>query len=184
MNSRWGSLAITAIAFSLLLPSASYAAIVHIELQVEAINFDNFGTGLEVGDVIGYLEFDDASFAPVGGSSGGVISFYGAELTDFSLSFGGTEYRLDDLTQAIVLYATEDLIGDPTIFFEANNTDIYFGNSAQSVPLYRLAGHDPDDPVPTAFSIDFSANIVPLPAAVWLLGSGLGLLGWIRRKRV
>ena len=28
----------------------------------------------------------------------------------------------------------------------------------------------------------FSATVVPVPAAVWLMGSALGLLGWVRRK--
>jgi len=29
----------------------------------------------------------------------------------------------------------------------------------------------------------YTYNVIPLPAAVWLFGSGLGLLGWMKRKR-
>ena len=32
-----------------------------------------------------------------------------------------------------------------------------------------------------AVSIEITA--VPVPAAVWLFGSGLGVLGWMRRRR-
>ena len=40
-------------------------------------------------------------------------------------------------------------------------------------------GHDAFD----TFSIDnVSVQAVPVPAAVWLFGSGLGLLGWLRRR--
>jgi hypothetical protein len=30
--------------------------------------------------------------------------------------------------------------------------------------------------------INMSTAVIPVPAAVWLFGSALGLLGWIRRR--
>lgn len=36
---------------------------------------------------------------------------------------------------------------------------------------------------PAYFAMD-SLNIVPIPGAVWLFVSGLGLLGWLKRKRI
>jgi hypothetical protein len=30
---------------------------------------------------------------------------------------------------------------------------------------------------------DISVSMVPVPAAIWMFGSGLGLLGWIRRRK-
>jgi hypothetical protein len=38
----------------------------------------------------------------------------------------------------------------------------------------------PDD---TATFATFTPEVIPVPAAVWLFGSALGLLGWMRRKK-
>ncbi len=35
---------------------------------------------------------------------------------------------------------------------------------------------------PSTGSVKFAGSVVPLPAAVWLFGSGLGFLAWVRRR--
>ncbi len=61
------------------------------------------------------------------------------------------------------------------------HTESAFGaewSDLASVGIYISSG------VPQSLTIDnFSASIVPIPAAVWLFGSGLGLLGWMRRRQ-
>jgi hypothetical protein len=49
-------------------------------------------------------------------------------------------------------------------------------------PVIQLVLNDnPDSAFGTVGCTHFSASL-PAPAAIWLLGSALGLLGWMRRK--
>ncbi|MCP3908415.1 MAG: VPLPA-CTERM sorting domain-containing protein [Gammaproteobacteria bacterium] len=61
------------------------------------------------------------------------------------------------------------------------HTESAFGaqwSDLTSVGIYITSG------VPQTLTIDnFSASIVPIPAAVWLFGSALAGLGWLRRKQ-
>jgi hypothetical protein len=47
------------------------------------------------------------------------------------------------------------------------------GGSSKSDPLFALAVHDGN----------IGGAVVPVPAAVWLFGSALGLLGWMRWRK-
>jgi hypothetical protein len=47
--------------------------------------------------------------------------------------------------------------------------NFYLGFTANNIPSF-------------AGIVGIDMNVVPVPAAVWLFGSGLGLLGWLRRR--
>lgn len=167
---------------TLLLSSISNAEIIRVELMVEAINYDNYVTGLLAGDSLGYLEYDDTELVrPQEGPPGENNRGVNTEFTSFYINLADTAYGLEDLQFSKVSYDSNNLYETPYLTFEIDTPDFYLGNIRISSDLYRLVGHDPANPVPTAFSLDYSATVVPIPAAVYLFASGLGFLGWSRK---
>lgn len=85
-----------------------------------------------------------------------------------------------------IFNASNALIANVT--FGAANTGASFDNSAGAnnalLPAYSLVGvNGATAGVDGRVASPGSVSAVPLPAAVWLLGSGLGLLGAARRRR-
>ena len=95
---------------------------------------------------------------------------YMATLTDFEF------LAPMELTGMNVTTATESLgsLAKPGSFtFDAEPGEYY-------VSFFGLAGKPP---YPSQYGIEISQVVVPVPAAVWLFGSGLlGLIGVARRK--
>ena len=82
------------------------------------------------------------------------------------LSAHGLETKFAAIDRSAV--SASDIGGYASVFGEADqNGDI--------VGVGTLANGDQG-----AFLI---SSVVPIPAAVWLFASGLGLLGWLRRAR-
>jgi hypothetical protein len=80
----------------------------------------------------------------------------------------------------IAIYDTTVIVDDdaPT-YFNFNYVGI------DRLEFNSFGGIDAGTPgTGTQFAMDnFTYSVVPIPAAVWLFGSGLGLLGWIRRRK-
>jgi hypothetical protein len=63
-------------------------------------------------------------------------------------------------------------------FFYLNNNVVW-----SQAGLSQLDGTSDGNTINNAVAaIRVNSNVVPIPAAVWLFGSGLGLLGWLRRR--
>ncbi len=54
--------------------------------------------------------------------------------------------------------------------------------SALTIYIQRALSESPTSPFTQGYTLQFTASPVPVPAAVWLFGSALGLMGWMRRK--
>jgi hypothetical protein len=98
------------------------------------------------------------------------------ELDSFDLAF-----------QALVFPGTITgyLSGGGTISTGINTTgivvfdELWVGLSSVDITFSAPASND----FQVAFIDDITLQAVPVPAAVWLFGSGLSILGWLRRRR-
>lgn len=134
--------------------------------------------------------YDSPSFAPFSGAieHSGRVQFNGSmEVGDFTIRFA--EDRPDG-TSGFVMESNYGLMG---IMFDIANPIIEaFDNSlviagdilvspelAGLIERPSAAGTDAGMALVVADSA-----IVPIPAAAWMFGSALGLLGWVRRRTV
>jgi len=141
-------------------------------------------------DVSGYVQFDDSSFD--GSTSQFLLN---SSITDLSLTAFGSVFTLADVVTAdTTIINSADAI--PII---VNGAGLLANNGSQAIAFFPegFDGTAINGDASLAYSttptfgpftyhaVKWEASVVPIPAAVWLFGSGLlGLIGIARRKKV
>ena len=80
----------------------------------------------------------------------------------------------------VQVWTPHTLTGSTVTASSATNWDNEAWDNVGSAAVHRE-----DDIAPwggVVYAVWAPSTVVPIPAAVWLFGSGLGLLGWMRRK--
>ena len=178
MLSRTAKAALVALA--LLLPIFVNAEVVRLEITVDSVSHDTFGTGAQAGDTLGYMEYDDTGLVRCCVTEPGQIFL--TVLTAFSFDFAGEQHGLEDLRQNQVFLDDDNLYENPYTFFEIETNDLVTYLLGATPNSYIFQGHDPND-TGIFFEMAINTTAVPIPAAAYLFASGLGLLGWFRRRK-
>jgi hypothetical protein len=182
---------LAAIAFALVLPLSAPA------VRADSVSFSDEGTygvtwpggagweGFAVASASFLITFDPTQYYPVQ-SIAGIISNLEYSVTD--PRFQTTPLTLNPITSFQYAYGTltlysdatknKDLKGTPNITIGINGwTNL---NPASAV-WYSQTGFF--DTLTTSGEVSITASPVPLPAALPLFAGGLGLMGWMARRR-
>jgi hypothetical protein len=168
------------VALALLLPIFVNAEIVRLEITVDSISHDMFGTGAQAGDTLGYMEYDNTGLVRCCVTEPGLTYF--TVLTAFSFDFAGKQYGLEDLTVNQVWLDDDNFYENPYTFFRIETNDLVTYLLGATPNSYIFQGNVPND-TDMYFEMSISTTAVPIPAAAYLFASGLGLLGWFRRRQ-
>ncbi len=153
-------------------PSATQGALWNVGYYISVSgtdpNFNDFGDF----SFTVYYDFDPGTGTAFG--SLGTININNALIANSISPSGVTLWQGSENMMFSYLATPVPSVISPPAYgaFNPNATgeyNFYIGFTANNLPAFSGA-------------VGIDVNVVPVPAAVWLFGSGIGLLGWLRRR--
>lgn len=148
----------------------------------ELVVYDTSGTPFGPTSASGYVDFDLST----GLGSGGTITEAGAKIgTIFSdiqiAGIGGDLFTVDFTVNVFDSTFTGSLVWEILELVDGSLTVVTVDGNGDSIPGLPLSDETPFPGF--SMALNGSLTSVPLPATVWLFGTGLiGLIGLARRK--
>ena len=177
---------LTAAAISLLANTASASSIWEpTNSDTDFLTFSFFGISLN-GAMLGLFDDSDVGtyagpFLLIGDNVGGEVRFTNNGSNVLANSFSSTGAQVDG-----TLTLTNSSLFTLAVSYDEGET--WLGDTTSSIgdspDSYLIQFDHRQNPVASSIAVDLTAaSVVPVPASVWLFGSGLlGLVGIARRK--